>query len=157
MIRLSDNDIKESLMEAVSERCASSFARSLLSGADADEAASVSLTVESAMSGSDSVTLLFADNKGRLAERVSLSGDDARRALEHPRSIISAAKNYGASRITVCVRSVSGRIEGKTALSAAEYLSSQKKIRLSGFVFIGKDSVYSYKIDKAGASRRKTD
>ena len=156
MKRLSDKDIKDDLIDALAARCASSFADSLISGGeDVEEEAPTSLILSSVMSGLDLVTLLFTDLKGRFAARITLSGNDARRALEHPRSMISAAKNYKASRLTLCVCSAMGRLDGKTAFSAADFLSAQKKTCLSGFVYVGKDYVYWYKRKKTGASGRR--
>ena len=152
MERITDKDINEDLINALAARCVSSFADSLLAGKRrAEDLVPEYLVLKSSMSDDDSFILLFSDAKGKVVDEVTLIGTDAVRALEHPGSVVSAAKNFKASRVALCVRSVRGRVDERLALSAANHISGQKRVRLSDFVYIGNGEVRS--VDCGRASR----
>lgn len=153
MGRLSNKDINEDIINTLAARCVSSFADSLLKGKRrAEDPVSEYLVLKSSMNDDDSLIMLFSDAKGRVVDEVTLTGTDALRALEHPGAVVSAAKNYKATRVALCVSSVRGRVDERLALSAANHISEQKRVRLSGFIYIGDGAVRS--VDCGRASRR---
>jgi len=153
MGRLSNKDINEDLINTLAARCVSSFADSLLKGKRrAEDPVSEYLVLKSSMNDDDSLILLFSDAKGRVVDEVTLIGGDVIRTLEHPGAVVSAAKNYKATRVALCVSSVRGRVDERLAMSAANHISEQKRVRLSGFIYIGDGAVRS--VDCGRASRR---
>ena len=144
MGRIKDEDIHNDLIETLAERCASDYAKKLLAGEKrVTNDLSANLILNCSADEGESLFALFTDGKGRAKDKVKLSGQDVIRTLDDPRALVSAAANFKASHIALCVASRFGKVKDEAVAAACEYLLGQKKVRLDEFIFIGDGRAFS--------------